>query len=80
MLTCCPAEYKAALEKVQAEKGADALREAFMELAKTESDCSSAARGGDLGSFGPGQMQRPFEAAACVPSIAPAHGTANRSC
>lgn len=27
-------------------------------LAKTESDCSSAKAGGDLGFFGPGQMQR----------------------
>ena len=26
-------------------------------LAKTESDCSSASRGGDLGKFGYGQMQ-----------------------
>jgi NIMA-interacting peptidyl-prolyl cis-trans isomerase 1 len=29
-------------------------------LAKTESDCSSAKKGGDLGPFGPGQMQRMF--------------------
>ncbi|XP_070532524.1 uncharacterized protein [Ptychodera flava] len=33
------------------------------ELASTESDCSSAQRGGDLGQFGPGQMQKPFEEA-----------------
>jgi len=33
------------------------------ELASTESDCSSARNGGDLGFFGPGQMQRPFEEA-----------------
>ncbi|CAD7697027.1 unnamed protein product [Ostreobium quekettii] len=33
----------------------------FKEIASTESDCSSARRGGDLGPFGPGQMQKAFE-------------------
>ncbi|KAL1917926.1 uncharacterized protein VTP21DRAFT_3760 [Calcarisporiella thermophila] len=36
----------------------------FAELAKTESDCSSAKHGGDLGYFSRGQMQPPFEEAA----------------
>ncbi|CAD5115895.1 DgyrCDS4830 [Dimorphilus gyrociliatus] len=36
----------------------------FEELAKTYSDCSSARRSGDLGSFGRGAMQKPFEEAA----------------
>ncbi|CAH3025045.1 unnamed protein product [Porites evermanni] len=35
----------------------------LQELATTESDCSSAKNEGDLGFFGPGQMQRPFEEA-----------------
>lgn len=35
----------------------------FAELASTESDCSSAKRGGDLGLFGRNAMQRPFEEA-----------------
>ena len=34
---------------------------AFAAKAKQRSDCSSYARGGDLGHFGPGQMQKPFE-------------------
>lgn len=29
----------------------------LQELASTESDCSSARKDGDLGFFGPGQMQ-----------------------
>ncbi|XP_018013546.1 putative peptidyl-prolyl cis-trans isomerase dodo [Hyalella azteca] len=36
----------------------------FAELASTESDCSSAKRGGDLGLFGRNAMQKPFEEAA----------------
>jgi len=36
----------------------------FMDLAKTESDCNSYKRGGDLGAFGRGRMQKPFENAA----------------
>jgi NIMA-interacting peptidyl-prolyl cis-trans isomerase 1 len=35
----------------------------FADVAQVESDCSSAARGGDLGEFGRGQMQRAFEEA-----------------
>jgi NIMA-interacting peptidyl-prolyl cis-trans isomerase 1 len=39
----------------------DELKHAFAEKAKTESDCNSAQRGGDLGHFGRGQMQPAFE-------------------
>ncbi len=35
----------------------------FEELASEFSDCSSAKAGGDLGPFGRGQMQKPFEEA-----------------
>jgi NIMA-interacting peptidyl-prolyl cis-trans isomerase 1 len=40
----------------------DELRATFEELARTESDCSSAKRGGDLGFFGRKKMQPTFEA------------------
>lgn len=35
--------------------------ETLADLAKKYSDCSSAKRGGDLGPFARGQMQKPFE-------------------
>lgn len=38
----------------------------FEEIAKTESDCSSARNGGDLGPFTRGMMQKPFEDATWV--------------
>jgi Parvulin-like peptidyl-prolyl isomerase len=39
------------------------LRATFEELAKTESDCTSAKRGGDVGYFGRKKMQPNFEKA-----------------
>eukprot|EP00041_Stephanoeca_diplocostata_P016690 m.329757 g.329757 ORF g.329757 m.329757 type:complete len:125 (+) comp20450_c1_seq17:302-676(+) len=36
-------------------------KQAFMDIARTESDCGSAQDGGDLGEFQPGQMQKAFE-------------------
>ncbi|KAJ7610879.1 hypothetical protein FB45DRAFT_941903 [Roridomyces roridus] len=50
------------LRGYQAQIGTDAHK--FSELASVHSDCSSHDQGGDLGLFGPGQMQKPFEEAA----------------
>lgn len=48
-------EYAA---KIKAE---GATEEVFAKYARERSDCGSFANGGDLGSFGPGEMQSQFE-------------------
>ncbi|WP_411123312.1 peptidylprolyl isomerase [Streptomyces sp. x-19] len=52
-----PSEDKANELKAQIEAGAD-----FAEVAKVNSTCPSGRQGGDLGSFGPGQMVKEFDA------------------
>lgn len=51
------AELREYEQKIQQE-GIDA---AFPKYAKERSDCSSYSRDGDLGDFGRGAMQKPFE-------------------
>lgn len=46
----------------------------FSEIASTESDCSSAQRGGDLGSFGRGKMQAAFEDASFALNVGQVSG------
>jgi peptidyl-prolyl cis-trans isomerase NIMA-interacting 1 len=49
------------LEELLDKGGYDMMERAFREIASVESDCGSAERGGDLGVFGRGQMQKAFE-------------------
>jgi NIMA-interacting peptidyl-prolyl cis-trans isomerase 1 len=58
-------ELAGLLELLQQEvSGSPDQQATFEELARTESDCSSAKRGGDLGFFGRKKMQPAFEKAA----------------
>jgi peptidyl-prolyl cis-trans isomerase C len=66
---------EAALEKIaalktQIDKAADADKAAkFAELAKAESECPSAAQGGDLGQFGRQMMVKEFEEVAFTQAV-----------
>mmetsp|Transcript_28577 Transcript_28577/g.40140 ORF Transcript_28577/g.40140 Transcript_28577/m.40140 type:complete len:349 (-) Transcript_28577:277-1323(-) len=56
-------ELEEFLEIITEASTQEELRATFEELARTESDCSSAKRGGDLGFFGRRKMQPAFEKA-----------------
>jgi peptidyl-prolyl cis-trans isomerase C len=61
-----PEEKKKAKEKAAAARKRVAAGEDFATVAKTESNCPSASKGGDLGYFGKGQMVPEFEKAAAA--------------
>ncbi|GAX26521.1 peptidyl-prolyl cis-trans isomerase NIMA-interacting 1 [Fistulifera solaris] len=62
-VTLTPTEAQKELESYQQALLQKGLSQ-FPEYAKQRSDCSSYQNGGDLGFFGRGTMQKPFEEAA----------------
>ncbi|MEC7696392.1 MAG: peptidylprolyl isomerase [Planctomycetota bacterium] len=48
--------------------------ESFEELAKSHSKCPSGQQGGDLGSFGPGQMVKEFDEVVFSGDLGVVHG------
>ena len=49
------------LKEYEAKIRQEGIESAFPKYAQERSDCSSFSRNGDLGFFGRGQMQKPFE-------------------
>lgn len=64
-----PTEEKCLELKQQIEGGAD-----FADLAKEHSKCPSGKSGGDLGSFGPGQMVKEFDTVVFNEAVGEVHG------
>ncbi|QJQ94226.1 MULTISPECIES: peptidylprolyl isomerase [Halomonadaceae] len=62
-------EAKCGTLKQEIENGKD-----FAEVAKEHSSCPSGRRGGDLGSFGPGQMVREFDEVVFSGELNKVHG------
>merc|ERR1712071_734231 len=58
-----PSSWRKKKITISKDEAIQELQATFEELAKTESDCSSSKRGGDLGFFGKKKMQPAFEKA-----------------
>lgn len=54
-------EFRDELINVMRTQGPEQMFQRFQDIAYSESDCGSHERGGDLGMFGRGEMQRAFE-------------------
>ena len=67
-------DFRSQIVRCGAEQGYSAMRKMFGDIAHTESDCSSAQKYGDLGSFGRGAMQKPFEVASFALNIGDVSG------
>jgi len=62
-VTLTPEAAMKELQEYEAKIKAEGIKETFPHYAHERSDCSSFSRNGDLGHFGRGAMQRPFEEA-----------------
>ena len=60
-VTMSPEDALAELEEFERKIHQEGIHEAFPKYAHMRSDCSSYDRNGDLGAFGRGAMQKPFE-------------------
>eukprot|EP00933_Yihiella_yeosuensis_P012273 TRINITY_DN1205_c0_g3_i1.p1 TRINITY_DN1205_c0_g3~~TRINITY_DN1205_c0_g3_i1.p1 ORF type:complete len:318 (-),score=62.43 TRINITY_DN1205_c0_g3_i1:76-1029(-) len=75
VITCTVDEAKMHLKTLRdylaakGKKDFESLKEVFGEAAKENSDCGSAKKRGDLGIFGRGRMQKPFEDASFALSV-----------
>mmetsp|Transcript_54380 Transcript_54380/g.80917 ORF Transcript_54380/g.80917 Transcript_54380/m.80917 type:complete len:117 (-) Transcript_54380:384-734(-) len=62
-VTLSPQDAMAELRSYENAIHKEGIHEAFPKYAMMRSDCSSYRNNGDLGFFGPGMMQQPFEEA-----------------
>ncbi|KAL3767014.1 hypothetical protein ACHAWU_004512 [Discostella pseudostelligera] len=60
-VTLSPDQALAELQSYEARIHSEGVASAFPKYAAERSDCSSCKNNGDLGSFGRGMMQKPFE-------------------